>query len=144
MDEQKVAFVHQTPSHAAFLIDRLRHYPEVEIDPVIKDTYPNVLMAVSIQEALYGVILQSVWEQMISMKDSVNHFYTTKLQELVHVFMVSPDLSEIVVPLRKALLEMHLDTEGKKILNRLKCDSFTAFGTGELEALSKSLSLCDF
>jgi len=144
MHDQKVALVKGTPSHAAILIDLSKNYPAVEIDPVTKGTYPDVLMAVSIEEAQYGIILKSVWDQMISMKERVNHFYTTEIKELVHVLMINPNQREIAVSVQKALLEMHNDPEGRKILARLKCDSFTVFGDRGMEELVKNLAGCVF
>lgn len=139
MADKKVAIVNGTPSLAAISIDLAKNWPGVEFDPIAKDDYSKVLMAVTIGEADYGVILKSVWDGMLAMKSRVNHFYTTSLNELVHVFMLKKEYAAIAAPLREAMLTMHLDPEGQKILARLKCDSLVGFGEPELVKLMASL-----
>lgn len=144
IEGKSVACIHGSPSHAALLIDMHTNKVELEFDPISKNSYPKVLMAVSIGEADYGVILKSVWDDMLTMKERVRVHYTTSSHSLVHVFMLNPSLEKSLEKIRTALTEMATNKAGKEILNRLKCPSISPFGPKDLEKLAQQLLVCHY
>ena len=144
MTNREVACIHGTPSHAATLIDFSRKHPDINFRPLKKANYPDVLMAVAQSEAPYGLILKSVWDMMVAMKDRVVPIYATSTKELVHVFMLSPALSESAPAIKKAMIEMKDRDSGRAVLDRLKCDSLVDFTSDDLDRLADSLKICNF
>ena len=139
-----VACVYGSPSHAAALIEIARKSPGLTFESVFKDSYPNVLMSVSTGEAECGIILKSVWTQMISMRDRVRSIYETDARKLVHAFMLAPQLSKLTGVVRTTLLQMEKDPEGQNILDRLGCERLVEFNEAGLSQLQASLEVCRF
>ena len=138
------AFVNGSPSHAAFLIEANDCDISVEYQPVLKDNYQDVLMDVALNVAEYGVILKSVFDDMLVMRDNVVVFHTTSTKKLVHVFAVSPQLKDSSGAIQNALLHMHEDPAGQAILARLKCEKIVPFGAADIDKLQADLSVCVF
>lgn len=138
------ALVNKTPSHAAFLIEAHDRNISIEYQPVLKDNYQDVLMDVALNVAEYGVILKSVYDDMLVMRDNVVVFHTTSTKKLVHVFAVSPQLKESSAAIQNALLHMHKDPAGQDILSRLKCDKIVSFDAADIDKLEADLSVCVF
>lgn len=144
LEGKTVASIHGSPSHAALLINLHKAGIKIEFEEVHRDAYPKVLMSVGIGEADFGVILKSVWDDMLSMKERVRVHYTTTSHSLVHAFMLSPKLKPELGKFREILTSMTSDAEGKKILSRLKCPSISAFGDSDLKELGQQLSVCNY
>ncbi len=138
------AFINGSPSHAAFLIEASDKKIPITYDPVLKDNYQDILMDVALAVAEYGVILKSVWDDMLVMKDRVTPFYTTSTKKLVHGFAVSPELKESAPSIEQALLHMHEDEVGQAILNRLQCKNMVSFNQKDVQKLQADLSVCLF
>ena len=138
------AFINGSPSHAAFLIEANDRDISIEYQPVLKDNYQDVLMDVALNVAEYGVILKSVFDDMLVMRDNVTVFHTTSTKKLVHVFAVSPQLSSSSVAIQDVLLHMHEDPAGRAILARLKCEKIVPFGAADVDRLQADLSVCVF
>jgi ABC transporter, phosphonate, periplasmic substrate-binding protein len=142
--EGSVALVNGSPSHAAFLIDASEKKIPITYDPVLKDNYQDVLMDVALNIAEYGIILKSVWDEMLVMKDRVRPFHATATKKLVHGFAVSPELKERASAIEHALLHMHEDEAGQAILRRLQCKKMVPFRRQDVEKLQADLSVCVF
>lgn len=141
---QPVAYVPGTPSHAAVLIDIANKHPGLSFEQVRRTNYPDVLLAVSQGDASYGIILKSVWDDMIAMKDRVVPIYATSSNELVHVFMLSPKLINSYEAVKAAMTGMQEDIVGKAILARLNCGSLVDFNEENMRQLAQSLSVCGY
>jgi ABC-type phosphate/phosphonate transport system substrate-binding protein len=141
---RSVACIHGSPSHAALLIDLHKAGHELEFEEIHRDAYPKVLMSVGIGEADFGVILKSVWDDMLTMKERVRVHCTTSSHSLVHVFMLSPRLESELEKFRSMLTSMTNDEEGREILGRLKCPSISAFSASDLKELEGQLSVCNY
>lgn len=139
-----VAFVNGSPSHAALLIEANDKKIPIQYEPVLKDNYQDVLLSVAIGVAEYGVILKSVWDDMLIMRDRVSVFYTTSTRKLVHGFVVSPELKNKASAIQKALLHMHEDKVGQAILQRLQCKKMVALTQNDVKKLDSDLSVCVF
>ncbi|QQG35384.1 MAG: PhnD/SsuA/transferrin family substrate-binding protein [Micavibrio aeruginosavorus] len=137
-------FVNGSPSHAAFLIEAHDRNIPIGYQPVPKDNYQEVLMDVALNVAEYGVILRSVYDDMLVMRDNVVVSHTTSTKKLVHVFAVSPRLKDKSVGIQNALLHMHEDPAGQAILARLKCGRIVPFGAMDIDKLESDLSVCVF
>lgn len=144
LDGRTVACIHGSPSHAALLIDLHKSGTKMEFEEAHRDAYPKVLMSVGIGEVDFGVILKSVWDDMLTMKERVRVHYTTSSHSLVHVFMLSPKLKNEAPKFREALTSMANDPKGKEILARLKCPSLSPFNDTDLQKLAKELSVCNY
>jgi hypothetical protein len=138
------AFVNGSPSHAAFLIEAHDRKISIEYQPVLKDNYQEVLLDVALNVAEYGVILKSVWDDMLVMRDNVVVFHTTSTKKLVHVFAVSPLLKDSAIAIQNALMHMHEDADGQAILARLRCDKIVSFSGADIDKLEADLSVCIF
>lgn len=138
------ALVNGSPSHAAFLIEASDKNIEVTYQPILKDNYQAVLMDVALNVAEYGVILKSVYDEMLVMRDQVKVFYTTSTKKLVHAFAVSPTLKGCSADIKQALLQMHEDDVGRKIQKRLQCNKIIAFNEEDVKKLQTDLSVCNF
>lgn len=136
--------IHGAPSHAAMLIDLARNRPEIKCTAVGRSDYAAIIKGVSLGEADFGLILNSVWDGMVSLKDRVRPFYTTATASLVHVFMIAPSFSSMAESLRAVLLNMHEDESGAKILQRLGCRSLVQFENKDVVALARTLEVCQF
>jgi hypothetical protein len=139
-----VAYVDGTPSHAAYLIAAHRQQWPGIVVPVVKTNYPDVMMAVVQGEASYGIILKSVWDGLTALKDRVTPFTITKTRELVHVFLVSPQLRDKDATITDALVALDSHEEGQAILRRLGCRRIVPFSDVDLQELRASIAVCRF
>lgn len=138
------AFINGSPSHAAFLIEASDRNVPIDYQPVLKDNYQDVLMDVALNVAVYGVVLKSVWDDMLVMRDNVVVFHTTTTRKLVHAFVVSPTLKDHAADIQNALLSMHEDAAGKAVLARLQCEKMVPFSVTDVDKLQADLSVCAF
>jgi ABC-type phosphate/phosphonate transport system substrate-binding protein len=144
IEGKTVACIHGSPSHAALLIDLHCAGKKVDFEEVHKDAYPKVLMAVNIGESDFGVILKSVWDDMLTMKERARVHYTTSSRSLVHVFMLSPKLQNDLEKLQSVLTSMQQDPMGKEVLARLKAPSISSFSEADLKQLKNNLDVCNY
>jgi hypothetical protein len=140
--QSRVACIHGSPSHAAFLIDLCaRSLPSPTLYAA-RSSYPDVVMAVAQGEADYGVVLNSVWETMMTLRDRVRPFHTTKTRQLVHVFMAAPALKLRTEEVRTVLTSMHRDPAGRAVLDRLGCSELVPVTDTDLERIAAALETC--
>jgi hypothetical protein len=142
MSAAKVSCIYGSPSHAAYLLDLRKHALPDPTQWAPKTCYPDVVMAVAQGEASYGVVLKSVWDTMMTLRDRVRPFYATAVKELVHVFMAAPSLRGREGELRDALTGMHRDDRGAAVLHRLGCDALVPFDERALIQIRDALDRC--
>jgi hypothetical protein len=142
MSGGSVACIHGSPSHAAYLIDL--HNRSLPAPPrwVAKTSYPDVVMAVAQGEAPYGVVLKSVWDTMMTLRDRVRPFYATGTRQLVHVFMLGPTQIERAGAISRVLTEMHQDARGVAVLSRIGCCQLVPKSISDLATIEAALTTC--
>jgi hypothetical protein len=142
MSAGTVACIHGSPSHAAYLIDL--HDRSMPVPPawVVKTSYPDVVMAVAQGEAQYGVVLKSVWDTMMTMRDRVRPFCATAVRRLVHVFMLAPSHLDRAEEIRRTLTDMHADARGAAVLKRIGCSHLVPVSHAGLGEIETALNNC--
>jgi hypothetical protein len=142
MSAAAVACIFGSPSHAAYLIDL--HDRSMGAPPswVAKTSYPDVVMAVAQGEAQYGVVLKSVWDTMMTLRDRVQPFYATSIRRLVHVFMLAPSRRARADEIRRTLTGMHKDERGAAVLKRIGCSHLVPVSQSGLDGIETALNNC--
>lgn len=144
IEGKKVALAPGSPSHAALLIDFNRNRIKSNFLVIAKQSYPEIAAAVSLKEVEFGVILKEVWDQMSPQYPGLGTLYTTFTKELVHVFMISPELQSLEAEITAVLTGMTSQPLGKEILQRLDCSGLEVFSQQDLKQLEDSLAICQF
>jgi hypothetical protein len=142
MGNGSVACIHGSPSHAAYLIDLHDRALPAPAHWVAKTSYPDVVMAVAQGEAPYGVVLKSVWDTMMTLRDRVRPFHATTIRQLVHVFMLAPLQQARAEEIARILVTMHQDDRGLAVLNRIGCAQLVPVTEGDLGAIESALTNC--
>jgi hypothetical protein len=139
---KQVACIHGSPSHAAHLIDFQLRAIAPTTRWVTRTSYQDVVMAVAQGEAQYGVVLKSVWDSMMTLRDRVRPFHATSLRQLVHVFMLAPAHRLRAPQILDVLTNLHKDAQGETILKRLGCSQLTAVDENQLGRIESALDSC--
>jgi hypothetical protein len=142
MSAATVACIHGSPSHAAYLIDLHHRSLPAPAKWVARTSYPDVVVAVAQGEAPYGVVLKSVWDTMMTLRDRVRPFYATATRRLVHVFMLAPTQKDHAPDMSRVLTQMHTDDRGAAVLARLGCHQLVPVSTADIGSIEQSLRAC--
>jgi hypothetical protein len=142
MSTSKVACIHGSPSHAAYLLHLNQRGLPFPASWVGKTCYPDVVMAVAQGEAPYGVVLKSVWDGMMTLRDRVRPFHATNTRALFHVFMAAPAQRFRAGEIRQGLTTMHRDARGAAVLARLGCSEIVSADESDLARIEAALCSC--